>query len=80
MLFQITERLSEVIFKQIEETPDTKIEIDVSKIRFLTSKELSRLLICNQKKGKQIFLLHPNDHIRETIAVLGFESIFILKE
>jgi ribonucleotide monophosphatase NagD (HAD superfamily) len=78
--FQITGRISESIFTQIESSPEKKIEIDVSKIKFLTSKELSRLLIISKKNGKNIYLLHPNDHIKETIAVLGFQSILTLQD
>jgi len=76
----ITGRIGEAVFGQIEAAEEKSIEIDVSKIQFLTSKELSRLLIISKKKGKDICLVHPNDHIKETIAVLGFQSIFSCRD
>ncbi len=80
MFFQITGRISEAVFSQIESAPEKKIELDVSRIKFLTSKELSRLLIISKKNGKEICLLHPNEHIKETIDVLGFQSILTLQD
>jgi len=44
----ITGRIGEAVFGQIEAAEEKSIEIDVSKIQFLTSKELSRLLIISK--------------------------------
>ena len=52
MRIDITGRIGEAVFGQIEAAEKKSIEIDVSKIQFFTSKELSRLLIISKKKEK----------------------------
>jgi anti-anti-sigma regulatory factor len=79
VLFRIEERITEDDFQQMETAADQKIDIDLSRVKFLTSKELSRLLILKKKNNKEINLLNANAHIKETIELLSFKTIFLIK-
>ncbi|MBN2738115.1 MAG: hypothetical protein JXR70_14120 [Spirochaetales bacterium] len=74
MIFKIEENTKEEQLKKLKETKDKEIILDLENIQFLTSKDISRLLIA-VKGGKKISFVNSNEHIKETIAVLNLQNI-----
>lgn len=79
MVMHIKERISADAFSSMETGSDPDILLDLSAVKFLTSKELSRLLIIAKRFGKNITLSKANDHIVETIKLFKFDEIFRLQ-
>jgi len=76
----VIEHLSDSDFLMIENSREKEIQIDLSKVIFLSSKEISRLLILSKHNQKNITLLRANEHIRETVNVLKIGDILIIKD
>lgn len=79
MKINIQSRITDENFITIQDCEDRTITLDLSEMKYLTSKEISKLLYYYNTKGKQFILINSNDHIRETISILNMRDIFIIK-
>ena len=74
MLVKIINELTDTDFSNLENVPDKEINFDLSEVKFLSSRTITRMLILS-KKGKRLLLSQPNEHIRETVKILNLEEI-----
>jgi hypothetical protein len=74
MIIKIDENTKEEELKRLKEIADNSITLDLENVQFLTSKDISRLLII-VKGGKSISFINANEHIKETIDVLNLQNI-----
>jgi len=59
----------------IRSSRDTLAELDLARVRLLTSREVAGILDC-AKSGKKIRIVHSNQVIRETLKAFGLEAEF----
>jgi len=74
MLIKLEATIDDTEFSKMNETGDEQIIIDLQKRLFLTSKEISRLLMLTNN-GKKITLINTNSHIEESIKVLKLGGV-----
>ena len=76
MRLKIAERISENDYNVMTVSREREILLDMSELKFLSSKEISRLLIISRQCGKKISFKNANKQIRTTIRFFDLEGIF----
>lgn len=74
MVIKINEHITSENLKEMEHASDTEIILDLEGITYLTSNEISRLLVL-YTSGKVIKFKNANDYIKERIRILKIEDI-----
>jgi anti-anti-sigma regulatory factor len=79
MLIIIKENIKEEDFDAMKNSSDNEIAIDLSSIKYLSSKEITKILILIKKFNKKIEFINCNSHIVETIKVLNLSDMITVK-
>jgi anti-anti-sigma regulatory factor len=76
----IQKSLTDQDFSAMESEDTREIVLDLSTVKLITSKDLSRLLMLVTRSKKVITLRNANEHIKETIQTLKLENIISIKD
>ena len=69
MEIKIIDKIKDEDFETMRQSDDERIAINLEDIEFLSSKEITKLLVL-YNAGKKIELINTNTHIAETINAL----------
>ncbi|MCK4797472.1 MAG: hypothetical protein KAT05_08830 [Spirochaetes bacterium] len=78
MLIKISKNLKEEDFKKMKKSKDEKIIVDLEDVKYLSSKEITKLLILIDQFSKKIELINTNPHINETITILNLKDVIAI--
>ena len=74
MVIKIDDHITSENLREMEYTTDTEIILNLEGITYLTSNEISRLLVL-YTSGKVIKFKNANEYIQERIRILKIEDI-----
>ncbi|MBN2536243.1 MAG: hypothetical protein JXB88_25400 [Spirochaetales bacterium] len=77
MVIIIKDQITDENLKEMQHTTDTEIIVDLKGISYITSNEISKLLVL-YTNGKVIKLKNANNYIQERIRILKIEDIIYL--
>ncbi|MCK4796206.1 MAG: hypothetical protein KAT05_02425 [Spirochaetes bacterium] len=78
MKLKALKRITDEDFEIMGAASDKEIVIDIKDVDFLSSKEITKLVILHNK-GKKIELFNVNSYIAETIHILKIGNILEIK-
>lgn len=65
-------------YEALKNSRDENIIIDLLDIKYLSSKDITKLLVLIKNFNKKIELKNVNDYIYDTLKVLNLQNLFIL--
>ncbi len=79
MLLIIKDNIQEEDFNLIRNSLETEIILDLKYVKFLSSKEITKILVLIKEFNKKVEFINCNAHIKETIKVLNFNEIILIR-
>ena len=79
MHLKIKENIKEDDFNMILGSHENDFILDLGDVKYLSSKEITKLLVLIKEHNKKIEFINCNEHIIETIKVLNLGEIIKLK-
>ncbi|MCK4798972.1 MAG: hypothetical protein KAT05_16485 [Spirochaetes bacterium] len=77
MEIKIIDKINNQDFETMRQSEDERITINLEDIEFLSSKEITKLLVL-YNAGKKIELINTNTHIAETINALKIGEMVLV--
>jgi hypothetical protein len=77
LIIKIHDHITDENLKEMQHTSDTEVILNLKGITYLTSNEISKLLVLHTR-GKIIKFKNANDYIQERIRILKIEDIIHL--